>query len=136
MRTQNQTQSNTGVVETYFSSLAKGDLNTLGSLFADDVIWHQPGQGKLSKTYSGKQELFGLFGQFMEISHGTFKIDSVDNIMANGSFVAATLRFSAKKSSGQSIAMSGVDVMKVENGKIKEVHLFSADQAVEDAFWT
>jgi hypothetical protein len=31
--------------------------------------------------------------------------------------------------------MDGVDVMKFENGKIKEVFLFSADQTAEDAFW-
>lgn len=32
-------------------------------------------------------------------------------------------------------SMDGVDVMKFENGKIKEVFLFSADQTAEDAFW-
>jgi ketosteroid isomerase-like protein len=127
--------TNITTVQKYFESLQKGDLETLGGLFAEDVIWHQPGQGKLSKTYHGKQELFGLFGQFMEISQNSFKIDSVGLIMANGNLVSATLHFSAKKANGQSISMDGVDLMKVENGKIKEVHLFSGDQAAEDAFW-
>jgi len=127
---------NVATVQKYFDSLQKGDLETLGSLFADDVIWHQPGQGKISKTYYGKQELFGLFGQFMEISQGSFKIDSVGQLMSNGNLVSANLHFSAKKPSGQSIAMNGVDLMKIENGKIKEVHLFSADQAAEDGFWS
>jgi ketosteroid isomerase-like protein len=122
-------------VQKYFDSLAKGDLDTLGSLLADDVIWHQPGQGKLSKTYKGKNEVFGLFGQFMEISQGSFKIDAVAHLMSNEDLVTATVQFSAKKPNGQSIAMNGVDLMKIESGKIKEVYLFSADQAAEDAFW-
>lgn len=135
MKTQNQTQSNTEVVETYFSSLAKGDLNVLGSLFADDVIWHQPGQGSLSGVHKGKQAVFVLFGKFMEISEGSFRISAVDSIMANGDLVSATLSFSAHKKNGAKIAMNGVDVMKVAGGKIKEVYLFSQDQAAEDAFW-
>lgn len=127
--------TNIQTVTTYFESLAKGDLETLGSLFADDVIWHQPGKGALSKSYFGKQELFPLFGKFMEISEGTFKIDKVESIMANGDLVTATLQFSAKKSNGQSISMAGVDVMKINNGQIKEVYLFSDDQKAEDEFW-
>ena len=31
--------------------------------------------------------------------------------------------------------MNGVDVMKIEDGKIKEVFLFSEDQEAEDQFW-
>lgn len=122
------------VVQTYFDSLAKGNLDLLGQLFAEDVIWHQPGQGSLSKTYHGKQELFALFGQFMNISQGTFKIDEVKSIMTNGDLVTATLHFSATKP-GKSISMDGVDLMKIQNGKIKEVWLFSGDQEAEDAFW-
>lgn len=130
-------KANNGIqtVQKYFDALAKGDLATLGGLFADDVIWHQPGQGSLAKTYFGKAEVFPLFGKFMEISQGSFRIDSVKSIMANGNLVIAVLHFSAKKSNGQSISMDGVDLMKIENGLIKEVHLFSGDQAAEDEFW-
>lgn len=131
----NATVNNVQIVQKYFDSLAKGDLATLGSLFADDVIWHQPGNGSLSKTYFGKQELFPLFGKFMEISEGTFKIDAVKSIMANGDFVSAILQFSAKKSNGRGISMGGMDLMKIEQGQIKEVHLFSGDQKAEDEFW-
>jgi ketosteroid isomerase-like protein len=124
----------TEVVQEYFNSLAQGDLQKLGSLLAEDIVWNQPGKGALSKTYRGKAEVFALFGKFMEISQGTFRIDRVDSIMANGNSVAATLHFSAKKP-GAAIAMNGVDLMKIEDGKIKEVSLFSQDQAAEDAFW-
>jgi ketosteroid isomerase-like protein len=124
----------TEVVQEYFNSLAQGDLQKLGSLLAEDIVWNQPGKGALSKTYRGKAEVFALFGKFMEISQGTFRIDRVDSIMANGNSVAATLHFSAKKP-GAAIAMNGVDLMKIEDAKIKEVSLFSQDQAAEDAFW-
>jgi hypothetical protein len=130
----NKESVNKEVVEAYFNCLAKGDLDHLAQLIADDISWHQPGKGALSKTYHGKQELFGLFGQFMNISQGSFKIDSVDSIMSNGDMVAANLHFSASRP-GKSMSMQGVDLMKIQNGKIKEVWLFSGDQDEEDAFW-
>jgi ketosteroid isomerase-like protein len=129
------TNENIQTVQKYFNALAKGDTETLGKLFSEDVLWHQPGEGRLSKTYHGNNELFGLFGQFMEISQGSFQIDSVKHMMSNGPWVATTLHFTAKKSNGQSISMEGVDFMKIENGEIKEVYLFSADQTAEDKFW-
>ncbi|MBX2988046.1 MAG: nuclear transport factor 2 family protein [Bdellovibrionaceae bacterium] len=135
MNTQNSNNKNVQVVKTYFDCLANGDLNTLGSLFAENVIWHQPGAGSLSGVHEGKQAVFALFGKFMEISEGTFRINAVDSIMANGDFVSATLSFSASKKNGSQIKMNGVDVMRIENGKIKEVFLFSADQESEDQFW-
>jgi ketosteroid isomerase-like protein len=131
-----QTQTNNiEIVKGYFDSLARGDLQKLGSLLADDIVWHQPGSGELSKTYRGKAEVFALFGKFMEISEGSFKIDQVNSIMANDDYVTATLSFSAK-SNKSSIEMSGVDLMRVADGKIREVFLFSGDQAAEDAFWS
>ncbi len=130
-----KSSQNIQVVQQYFSALSAGDFETLGSLLSDKVVWHQPGKGLLSKTYNGKQELFPLFGKFMEISEGTFKIDSVSNIMANGDYVIAILNFSAQKKNGQKISMPGTDLMKIEDGKITEVFLFSGDQSAEDKFW-
>jgi hypothetical protein len=34
------------------------------------------------------------------------------------------------------MSMSGIDVLRVENGKIREVCLFSDHQAAEDHFWS
>ena len=75
-----------------------------------------------------------MIGGMMQVSAGTFKIDEVSSIMANGDQVAAILKFSAQRD-GVEMSMSGVDVMTVSNGQIKEVWLYSEDQAAEDAFW-
>ncbi|MBL7479580.1 nuclear transport factor 2 family protein [Legionella bononiensis] len=131
-----QSESEIQIVQKYFEALATGDMALLDSLLSENIIWHQPGNGSLSKTYYGKQEVFSLFGQFMKISENTFKIDEVKNIMANNFLVAATLHFSAHKSNGSKLSMDGVDLMKINNGQIVEVYLFSANQSEEDAFWS
>ena len=125
---------NIAVANSYFTAVQTGDLEALGALVAPDVVWHQPGDNQFSGTHESAQAVFGMIGGMMQVSAGTFKIDEVSSIMANGDQVAAILKFSAQRD-GVEMSMSGVDVMTVSNGQIKEVWLYSEDQAAEDAFW-
>jgi predicted SnoaL-like aldol condensation-catalyzing enzyme len=75
-----------------------------------------------------------MIGGMMEVSRGTFAIDRVESLMANGDLVAATIHFVAERE-GASLALDGVDLLRVVDGLIVEVWLFGADQDVEDAFW-
>ncbi|MFN0194769.1 MAG: nuclear transport factor 2 family protein [Aestuariivirga sp.] len=125
---------NIKIMRSYVDSLSKGDMETVGKLLADDVIWHQPGSGHLSGLHTGKKELFAHLGKFMELSGNTFRVTKVGSVMANDGMVAATLHFMAERPD-RKLSMDGVDVMRVADGKIKEVWLFSGDQAAEDAFW-
>lgn len=126
---------NIKIVRDYFDAVSKSDLAKLPELLSDTLVWHQPGSSDLSGTYNGRDAVFGLIGKFMERSHGTFKFDSIGNILGNGDLVAVTLQFSGKTDS-KSMSMAGIDVLRIENGKIQEVWLFSDDQASEDAFWS
>lgn len=122
------------VVETFQAALAKGDMETVGASFADDVVWHQPGSSFVSGSYEGKEALFAHLGRFMELSGGTFKIDRVEYGAENGNLVASSVHFTAE-AGGDKLSMSGVDLFRVEDGKIVEVWLFSEDSDAEDAFW-
>lgn len=119
----------------YVEALSKGDMATVGRLLADDVVWHQPGTSHLSGTYRGKKNVFQHLGKFTELSNNSFRVDQVGIVMANGNLVTAKLHFVAKRP-GRTLSMDGVDLMRIEAGQIKEMWLFSNDQAAEDAFWT
>ena len=128
------TEQNMEIVRRYFDAVARGDLKAVGNAFSSDIEWHQPGNGGLSGLHRGKDAVFTLLGQFMERSGGTFRIDAVGPLMAQGDLVATSLHFRAEKPDA-SISMSGVDVLRISDGQIREVWLFSEDQAAEDAFW-
>lgn len=128
------TEQNIEIVRRYFDAVARGDLDAVGAAFSSDIEWHQPGNGTLSGLHRGKNAVFTLLGQFMARSGGTFRIDSIGPLMAQGDLVATSLHFSAERP-GASIAMSGVDMLRIADGRIREVWLFSEDQAAEDAFW-
>lgn len=126
------------VVKDYFRYLDEGNIEALLALFDDTIEWHQPGANKLSKTYQGKEELGQLFQNFHSISQGTFKIEKVDMpLMSNGEYIVANLEFSGYRCGYVDISMKmkGTDLIRVVDGKIVEVRLFSEKPEEEDRFW-
>jgi hypothetical protein len=75
-----------------------------------------------------------MLGSMMEVSKGTFAISRADHYMANGDWVAITLEFTGQ-ANGVVLKQPGVDLLRIEGGKVVEVRLFSSDPAQEDAFW-
>ncbi|MNW00760.1 hypothetical protein D3C71_1962970 [compost metagenome] len=54
--------------------------------------------------------------------------------MANGEWVAVSIEFAGERD-GLVLQQPGVDLLRIVDGRIVEVHLFSSDPAQEDAFW-
>ncbi|MDX3526797.1 nuclear transport factor 2 family protein [Streptomyces sp. ID05-39B] len=126
--------SNVDIAREYFESIQKGELARVGELLADEVVWHQPGGNQFSGERRGRDAVFAMLGGMMEASQGSFAIDAVHALMGNGDMVAASIHFAGRRGDA-SMSMDGVDVLRLEDGKIVEMWLFSADQAAEDAFW-
>ena len=126
--------NNIDITKTYIKAVQTGDQATLGSLISPDVVWHQPGSTQFSGTHRGMAAVGALLGKMMEVSRGTFAITRADHHMANGDWVAVTLEF-AGQANGIELKQPGVDLIRIEGGKIVEVRLFSSDQNQEDLFW-
>lgn len=126
---------NIKLVREYFKALSENDFATVDSLLHDDLIWHQPGKGVLSGTFKGKEAVFAHLGNFTKLSNGTFAIDRVGYMAENNNLVAAEIHFKAS-AGNESMKMKGIDLFRVEAGKIQEVWLFSEDIDAEDKFWT
>ena len=122
------------IARTYFTAIQTGDMDTVASSLAEDVVWHQPGANRFSGDHTGRDAVFAMLGQMMQVSAGSFAIDQVRNVMASGDLVAATIHFQGQRE-GAAMSMDGVDVLRIADDKIAEVWLFSADQPAEDLFW-
>ena len=126
--------NNIDIAKTYILAVQTGDQATLASIISPDVVWHQPGNNQFSGTHRGMAAVGPMLGKMMEVSNGTFTITRAENYMANGDCVAITLEF-AGEANGIKLKQPGVDLIRIEGGKIVEVRLFSSQQAQEDAFW-
>lgn len=127
-------KQNLEVFNQYNNGLINGDFGAVFATMADDISWHQPGNNPVSGTVVGKELLGAHLGKFAEKSNGSFKV--VTNwVSDNGNFVAANVTFLADRGNGDVLNMNGIDLFRIEDGKIQEIWLFSLDQAVEDAYW-
>ncbi|MEU0586569.1 nuclear transport factor 2 family protein [Streptomyces sp. NPDC006132] len=128
------TSANIDIARSYFQAVRTGDMATLGELLDESIVWHQPGANQFSGEHKGRDAVFQMLGRMMEASRGTFAIDTIHALMANGDLVTATIHFSGRRADA-SMSMDGVDLLRVAGGKITEMWLFSSDPAAEDAFW-
>jgi ketosteroid isomerase-like protein len=122
------------VVGKYFDALSAKDFATVVGLFADDIVWHQPGGNRFSGTHRGGAAVNEMIGGMMAVSEGTFELTLTGAPMVNGSSVAVPVHFSGKRD-GAAMSQDGVDLLRIDGDRIAEVWLFSADPPAEDAFW-
>lgn len=122
------------IAKSYIKAAQTGDQALLASVVSLEVVWHQPGNNQFSGTHQGLPAVGAMLGKMMEVSRGTFALYGADQFMVNGNWVAINLAFKAQRD-GAKLDQPGVDLLRIENGKIVEIRLFSSDQAQEDAFW-
>ncbi|USX14665.1 nuclear transport factor 2 family protein [Oxalobacteraceae bacterium OTU3CAMAD1] len=126
--------TNIDIAQTYIKAVQAGDQATLGAIISPDVMWYQPGNNQFSGTHRGMAAVGPMLAKMMEVSNGTFAITRADDYMANGELVAITIEF-AGEANGVKLRQRGVDLLRIEEGKIVAVRLFSSDQQQEDLFW-
>ena len=121
------------VFDAYRDALERGDFAGVFATLSDTIVWHMGGESSLSGTVVGKQALEERLGEFAKRSGGTFKV--ITNWAAsNKCFVAASV-VSVAQRDADTLNDPGIDLFKIENGKIQEVWTFAEQQSAEDTFW-
>jgi ketosteroid isomerase-like protein len=128
------TTSPLDVVNRYFDALSAKDFPTVAGMFADDIVWHQPGGNRFSGTHHGGAAVGEMIGGMMTVSEGTFELTLTGAPLVNGTLVAVPVHFTGKRE-GATMAQDGIDLLRIEGDKIAEAWLFSSDAQSEDAFW-
>ena len=121
------------VFNTYTEALSRGDFEAAFETMADTIVWHMGGESSLSGIIKGKQALGEHLGEFAKRSNGTFRV-MTEWAANNDCFVAASVVSLAEKGN-EKLNDPGIDLFKIEDGKIQEVWTFAQYQTVEDKFW-
>ena len=125
---------NEELVRKGYAAFGTGDMDTLGQLFAEDVVWNTPGKSQISGTRKGQQEVFELFGRIAELSGGTFSLD-IHDLLANDEHAVALVTAKGSRD-GKSIEDHQVHVFHISDGKVTEFWGHPTDQYAVDEFWS
>ena len=126
--------ANVGLISDGYKAFAAGDMDALGKLFSEDVVWHVPGTSPVAGEYKGQEATFAYFGQLMELSGGTFKAEPHD-IVGNGEHVVG-MHHNTGTRDGKTLDGSEILIFHMRDGKAVEGWEHHADLTGWDSFWS
>jgi uncharacterized protein len=113
-----------------YAAFAKGDFAVLNDLFAEDLLWHEPGRNQLAGDYRGRDAVYGMFGKLMEVTEGSFHID-LHAVFADDEHGVALVVATASRG-GRSTEVNQAHVFHLSDGKVTEFWNAVTDQYAED----
>jgi hypothetical protein len=113
--------ANKEIVQSFYDSANRGDMENCMGHLADDVTWTNIGSTKYSGAFHGKADLVARLLQpvFGQLQAGISSV--VDNMVAEGDWVVAQSRGKAVTKDGRPYNNNYCHVFRIRSGKIVEV---------------
>jgi ketosteroid isomerase-like protein len=116
-----------------YAAFGSGDIETVMSVFAEDIVLHSGGTNQLAGDYHGHDEVIAYLGKLMELSGGTFRLD-VHDILANDQHGTVLVTARAERG-GKTLNSREVNIWHLANGKATEFWTFIENQDEADDFF-
>jgi uncharacterized protein len=118
-----------------YDAFARGDMEAVGEIMADGILWHSGGKNVISGEFRGKEAVFGFFAKLMQETGGTFKTE-VHDILANGEHGAVLVTNTAERN-GKRHEWRAVNVSHTDgDGRVTEFWAFPENSQELDEFFT
>ena len=117
-----------------YDAFAKGDIETLKTLFSANANWNQTEAGVLAGGYRGAQAILEYFGQLAHESQGSLRVEP-QTMAASGDHVFVLERVTGTRK-GKTLDTTAVLVFKLNNGVVTEVTNFQSNHLADVQFWS
>jgi ketosteroid isomerase-like protein len=112
----------------------RGDLESMRSFIAEDVLWHVGGNHPLSGDYRGRDAVFDYYAKVRDLTGGTMKLEPLD-ILANDQHGGIFMRVSGQRD-GKTLDVVLAEALTLdESGRWAEYWALADEQDKVDAFW-
>jgi uncharacterized protein len=122
------------IIRRGYKAFGEGDMETLGSLYTDDVVQTMPGKNPLSGEYQGRDNVLGLYGKIFELSGGTFRAE-LKSVKTEGDKVVG-FHHSQGKRGGKTLSDDESIAFTFSGDKISRLDVTAGDEAAVDDFWS
>lgn len=117
-----------------YDAFGRGDMQMLERLFLPDCTWTHRNAGRLGGTKHGFAAILAFFGESMEMSAGSLRVEPRATVGRDG-IVAVFVHMSATRPDGRVLADDQVHVFRLEGDRTKSVDQYIGDPAAVEAFW-
>jgi uncharacterized protein len=111
------------VIRDLYEARARRDWAAVGSLLADEVGYHEPGEEDHSGDYRGRDEVVALLEKLVAVSEGTFQLEP-EAFLNMQEHSAVLVRWWGERQ-GRRSAGSEIGVYRISDGKIAEVWFYN-----------
>jgi uncharacterized protein len=125
---------NIAVVRRGYEAFAKGDIETLKTIFSTNANWHQVEAGILGGNYRGTHAILEFFGQLAHETQGSLRVEP-ETIAASGDHVFVLERVTGKRK-GKTLDTKEALVFKLDKGVVTEVTNFQFNYPAVAQFWS
>jgi ketosteroid isomerase-like protein len=125
---------NLELVRRGFAAFSAGDIDGLSAMLSPDVVHSVPGSSDLSGAHKGRPNVLALYGQLVERSAGSIRVELEDVLSDGGDRVVAILMATAERD-GKSLAAREVLLFTIAGDTIAEIQDFFSDIERNDSFW-
>ena len=133
-QTMARSAQNAGLVESGYAAFGRGDLAALEALFDPDLVWHVQRLGQLSGDHRGWPAVLKFFGDSMQLTQGTFRIE-VREVLANDTAGAAVVRSTGRRGE-LTLDDQQVHLFHLRGDRVIEVWQYVGDGGATEAFWS
>jgi len=126
-------EDNARLVRRIMQAFANREGFALRDCFAEDAVWHVPGDGVMSGTYRGRTEIFRFLTRLPKLTNGTYRSTFVDALASEERGVG--LYRAQGEREGRSIDIEQLLLFTIRDGLVAEVLAVPIDPAAFDAFW-
>jgi ketosteroid isomerase-like protein len=106
-----------------YDAFNSADLDTVRSLFANDIVWHASGRDRFAGDKHGIDATMGSFLEIMQATSGSFHLD-IHDIIANDDHAVALVT-SHLEVDGKKYEDRGAHVVHIKDGKVTESWFFA-----------
>lgn len=122
------------VVRQGYAAFNAGDMATLSSLFASEVVQHVPGEGPLAGSYKGLEAVLGYYRQLGEMTDGTFRAHLID-VHGDGKGHVTAVNQATMTRNGVKRVSRGSILFTFLDDKVIDILELHADLPGDDAFF-
>lgn len=124
---------NLDLVRRGYAAFNAGDIPTLISILASDVMQHVPGHGPAAGEYKGVEAVLGYYAKLGELTDGTFRAALVDVHGDGVGHVTAVHQITATRN-GVTRVSRGSILFTIMDGRATDLLELHGDLAGDDAF--
>jgi uncharacterized protein len=126
---------NAAIVRLGYEALGRGDLQTLGGLFGDDVSWHTPGRSPLAGDVVGRDAVFARLGRYAAETGGTFR-SHLQRVLTDEDGRVIVIHQNVAERNGKHLDIYCCIVFELENDRIVDGREYFYDLQAWDEFWS